>query len=337
MSDLAINYMGIKLANPIIVGSSNMVDNPDMLKKLQDAGAAAIVYKSLFEEQVQLESLQLHAEMELYNERNAESVSLFPGMEHAGPEEHLYKLAVARKAVSIPLIASLNCVFTETWVDWAQKLQKTGVDGLELNFFGVPRDFETTPESIENEQISIVKQVCQSVSIPVSVKLSPFYTNVLRVIKRMEEAGAKGFVLFNRLFEPDISTNSLKHITPFNLSEPGDYRLSLRYLGMLSGNINASLIGATGVHTGNDAIKLILAGADAVQVVSAIYLHTPQVIEDILSEMRKFLEDHNYTSYSDFRGELSQKNTRDPFVYKRAQYIDLLLHSEKVFKTNRLV
>ncbi len=334
--DLSINYMGIKLANPVIVGSSNMVDNPDMLKKLQEAGAAAIVFKSLFEEQVQLESLQLQSEIELYNERNAESVSLFPGMEHAGPEEHLYKLALARKAVSIPLIGSLNCVFTETWVEWAQKMEKTGIDGLELNFFGIPRDFETSPESIENEQVSIVKQVCQSISIPVSVKLSPFYTNVLQVVKRMEQAGAKGFVLFNRLFEPDISTNSLKHIAPFNLSEPGDYRMSLRYIGMLHGNVNASLLGATGIHTGNDAIKLILAGADAVQVVSAIYLHTPQVIETILSEIRKFMEDHNYTSYNDFRGVLSQKNTKDPFVYKRAQYIDLILHSEKVLKTSRL-
>ncbi|MGE5384065.1 MAG: dihydroorotate dehydrogenase-like protein [Omnitrophica WOR_2 bacterium] len=337
MADGSVNYMGIKLANPIIVGSSNMADNPEILLKLQEAGAAAIVFKSLFEEQVQLESLQLQSEMELYNERSAESVSIFPGMQHAGPAEHLYKLSQAKQSLSIPLIGSLNCIFTETWVDWAKKIESTGVDGLELNFFGLPRDFETPAASIEHEQISIVKEVCESVSIPVSVKLSPFYTNTLQVIKRMREAGAKAFVLFNRMFEPDISTNSLKHISPFNLSEHGDYRLSLRYVGLLYKNINASLIGSTGIHTGLDVAKLILAGADAVQVVSTIYLNTPEVITEMLEELRKFMDLNKFNSLDDFRGKLSKDYTKDPFVYKRAQYVDLLLHSDKLFNPDRLV
>lgn len=337
MPDYSVNYMGIKLSNPIIVGSSNMVDNPDTLKQLEDAGAAAIVYKSLFEEQIQLESLQLQSEMELYNERSAESINLFPGMQHAGPAEHIYKLRQAKQQLSIPLIGSLNCIFTETWVDWAQQIEKTGVDGLELNFFGLPRDFETSASSIEQEQINIVKQVCEAVSIPVSVKLSPFYTNTLQVIKRMREAGAKAFVLFNRLFEPDISTNSLRHISPFNLSEHGDYRMALRYVGILYKNINASLIGSNGIHTGLDVVKMLLAGADAVQVVSTIYLNNPQVISEMLDEIRKFMDHHEFNSYEDFRGKLSRDYTRDPFVYKRAQYIDLLLHSEKLFKPDRLI
>lgn len=176
MSKLAVNYMGIPLKNPIIVGSSNLVNNLDMLRKLQDAGAAAIVYKSLFEEQIQLESIQFQDEMELYNERNAEMISLFPGMEHAGPEEHLTKLREAKAALDIPLIASLNCVFTETWVEYAELIEKTGVDALELNFFSVPRDFETEAKSIEDEQVSVVEQVCKKVKIPVSVKLSLFST-----------------------------------------------------------------------------------------------------------------------------------------------------------------
>lgn len=337
MNEASVNYMGLKLANPVIVGSSNMVDDPQMLIRLQEAGAAAIVYKSLFEEQIQLESLQFQTEMELYNERSAESINLYPEMKHAGPEEHLYKLRLAKQKLSIPLIGSLNCIFAETWVDWALKIEATGVDGLELNFFGLPRDFETPAASVENEQVAIVKQVCQAVRIPVSVKLSPFYTNTLNVIKRMQEAGAKAFVLFNRLFEPDISINSLKHISPFNLSEQGDYRMSLRYTGMLYKNIDASIISATGIHTGQDAIKLMLAGADAFQVVSAIYLRGPEAIIEILTDIRKFMEEHNFTSFSDFRGQLAKINTKDPYVYKRAQYVDLLLHSEKLLQINRTI
>ncbi len=337
MADQSINYMGIKLANPIIIGASNMADNPDTLKQLEEAGAAAIIYKSLFEEQIQLESLQFHTELELYNERNAESINLFPGMEHAGPAEHLLKLRQAKQLLRIPVIGSLNCVFAETWIDWAKKMEETGVDGLELNFFGVPRDFDASAASVEQEQINIVKEVCQAVSIPVSVKLSPYYTNTLYVVKKMREAGAKAFVLFNRLFEPDISINSLKHIAPFNLSEQGDYRQSLRYIGILYKNINASLIGSNGIHRGNDVIKLILSGADAVQIVSTVYLNSPSVVSEILAEIRKFMEHNNFSSYEDFRGKLSRENTRDPYVYKRAQYIDLLLHSDKLIKPNPLV
>lgn len=334
MTELSTTFMGIKLANPIIVGSSNMVDHPEKLKQLEEAGAAAIVYKSLFEEQIQLESFQFHSEMELYNERSAESINLHPDMEHAGPAEHLHKLRLAKQSLKIPLIGSLNCIFTETWVDWAIQIEKTGVDGIELNFFSLPRDFETSAASIEQEQVSIVKQVCQAVSIPVSVKLSPFYTNTLQVIKRMEDAGAKAFVLFNRMFEPDISTNALKHIVPFNLSEHGDYRMSLRYIGILYNNLKASLVGSTGIHSGQDVAKMILSGANAVQMVSAIYLNTPAVVTQILADLKKFMELNNFKSLEDFRGKLSKDHTRDPFVYKRAQYVDLLLHSEKLLKTN---
>lgn len=337
MTDLSINYMGIKLASPIVIGASNLVENIETLKHLQEAGAGAIVYKSLFEEQIQLESLQLNSQMEMYNERNAEMITIFPDMEHAGPAEHLYKLREARKAITIPLIGSLNCIFTETWVDWAKQIEATGVDGLELNFFGLPRDFSTTAESVEQEQISIVKMVCDAVKIPISVKLSPYYTNTLQVVKRMEEAGAKAFVLFNRMFEPDISTNSLKHISPFNLSEHGDYRLALRYIGILYNNTNASLIGSNGIHTGLDVVKLILSGADAVQVVSTVYLNNPEVVVGMLAEIRKFMETNDFRSYEDFRGKLSKENTTDPYVYKRAQYIDLLLHSEKLMDFNKLV
>lgn len=331
MSKFAVNYMGIPLKNPIIVGSSNLVNNLDMLRKLQDAGAAAIVYKSLFEEQIQLESIQFQDEMELYNERNAEMISLFPGMEHAGPDEHLAKLREAKALLDIPLIASLNCVFTETWVEYAELIEKTGVDGLELNFFSVPRDFETEAKSIEDEQVSVVEMVCKKVKIPVSVKLSPFYTNPLQVISRMAKAGARSFILFNRMFEPDINLDTLQHSTPFNLSSEGDYRLALRYAGVLYKNTEASICSSSGIYTGNDIVKMILAGADTVQIVSALYKHKPDLISTMLSDMEKFMDKHGFTSLSDFRGKLSKAMVKDPYIYKRAQYIDLLLHSEKIF------
>lgn len=334
MIDTSTYYMNLKLKNPLVVGSSNMVDNTEKLIELQNAGAAAIVFKSLFEEQVQLESIQLESEIEMYNERNAESITLFPGIQHAGPDEHLLKLKQAKALLNIPLIGSLNCVFNETWIEWAKLMENTGIDGLELNFFSIPRDFDTTAESIETEQIEIVKRVCRAVSIPVSVKLSPYYTNILQVVERMQEAGAKGFILFNRLFEPDISTNSLKHITPFNLSEHGDYRLSLRYIGSLYDNVKASFIGANGIHDGLDVVKLILSGADAVQVVSAIYLEKPTVLQSMLSEITKFMETHGFNSFDDFKGLLSKSKTKNPFVYRRAQYVDLLMNSDKIFRKN---
>lgn len=336
MVDTSTYYMNLKLKNPLVIGSSNMVDNVEKLIELQDAGAAAIVFKSLFEEQIQLESMQLDIEIELYNERNAESITLFPNIQHAGPDEHLLKLKHAKSILNIPLIGSLNCVFNETWVEWAKLMEKTGIDGLELNFFSIPRDFDTSAESIEKEQVEIVKKVCEAVSIPVSVKLSPYYTNILQLVNRMSEAGAKGFILFNRLFEPDISTNSLKHITPFNLSEHGDYRLSLRYIGSLYENVRASFIGANGIHDGLDVIKLILSGADAVQIVSVIYLEKSNAIHDMLSEIIKFMETHGFESLNDFRGMLSKEKTKNPFVYRRAQYVDLLMNSEKIFKRNTM-
>ncbi len=303
-----------------------------MLRKLQEAGAAAIVYKSLFEEQIQLESIQLQDEMELYNERNAEMISLFPGMEHAGPEEHLTKLREAKALLDIPLIASLNCVFTETWVEYAELIEETGVDGIELNFFSVPRDFGTEAKSIEDEHVSVVEQVCRKVKIPVSVKLSPFYTNCLQVISRMDKAGAKGFVLFNRMFEPDINLDTLQHSTPFNLSNEGDYRLALRYAGILYKNTRASICSSSGIYTGNDVVKLILAGSEAVQIVSAFYKHKPDLIGSILAEIEKFMEKHEFEDLNAFRGKLSKAMVKDPYIYKRAQYIDLLLHSEQIIK-----
>lgn len=330
MTKLAVNYMGIPLKNPIIVGASNMVNNTETIMRLQEAGAGAIVYKSLFEEQIQLESIQLQDELELYNDRNAEMITLFPEMEHAGPAEHLQKVKEAKAMLDIPLIGSLNCVFADTWIEYAELMEKTGVDGLELNFFAVPRDLSIDAKSIEDEQVSIVEQVCKQVHIPVSVKLSPFYTNTLQVIKRMERAGAKGLVLFNRMFEPDVNLDTLKLSTPFNMSNENDYRLALRYAGLLYKNTNAAICSSTGIYTGKTVAKMLLAGADAVQMVSALYKGKPELISEILSDLEQFMDANGFKTIADFRGMISRANVKDPYSYKRAQYIDLLLHSDKI-------
>jgi dihydroorotate dehydrogenase (fumarate) len=204
MADLKTTYLGLELKNPVIVGACNLVSDLDAVRNIEEAGAAAIVYKSLFEEQIQLERMQYEDGLEEYNERNAEMVSLFPKIQHAGPEEHLLNLRKVIGTVKIPVIASLNCVYDLTWTEYAKKLEDTGVAALELNMYSNPRSAERTDKEIVDQRVAIVETVKQAVKIPVSVKLSPFYTNILRIVDLMDKAGADGFVLFNRIFQPDI-------------------------------------------------------------------------------------------------------------------------------------
>lgn len=332
MSDLRTNYMGIELKNPIIVGASNLVLDEHHLKQMEEAGAAAVVYKSLFEEQVQLENLALSEAMDEYSERHAEMTTLFPDIEHAGPREFLMNLRNARKALSIPLFASLNAVYQETWVEYAEQLAETGVDGLELNFYSVPQDFHKTEVSITDEQIAIVKEVKKAVSIPVAVKLSPYYTNPLYLIKKLDEAGVNGIVMFNRLFQPDIDIDLEENYFPYNLSHQQDSRIALRFAGLLYGNVNAGICANTGILTGEDVITMILAGADCVQVVSTLYKNQIEYISTMLTDMQEWMHEKQYQKLDDFRGKLSKKRIKDPFAYKRAQYVDILLKSEEIFK-----
>jgi dihydroorotate dehydrogenase (fumarate) len=331
MANLTTKHMGLTLKNPIILGSSNLVSNVDNLKKAEDAGIAAIVYKSLFEEQIQLENYELDNQLEAYDERHAEMISLFPNMEHAGPKEHLYNLRKAKESVSIPIIASINAVYKESWVDYAKQIEETGVDGLELNFFAIPRDMQKSGHDIITDQIEVVKAVKKAVKIPVSVKLSSFYTNILKTVADMDAAGADGFILFNRLFEPDIDVEAEKHAAPWNLSTPGDHRLAIRYIGLLYDNIKGSLVANSGVYEGTDAIKMILAGAGAVESVSTFYHNGIRHISDMLKEIEEWMDRKGYKTIDEFRGTLSSKAINDPFVYKRAQYIDMILKSEDYF------
>jgi dihydroorotate dehydrogenase (fumarate) len=331
--DLSTTYLGLKLKNPIIVGASNLVTDLSILKKLEAAGAAAIVYKSLFEEQIHLENLELDQDLTDYDDRNAEMTSIFPSeMYEAGPEEFLMNFKEARKAVNIPMIASLNCVYDDTWYEYAKKLEEAGADALELNFYNNPRDFDMEGRSILNEELDTIEGVKKAVKIPVSVKLSPFYTNPLYTIKEMDKRGANGFVLFNKLFQPDINIELEEMTFPYNLSTEHESRLPLRYVGMLYDNVEADLCANRGIFTGEDVIKMILAGANVVQVVSTIYKHGPSQITKMLEDMEIWMANKQYNDLSEFRGRMSKKNIKDPFAYRRAQYVDILMKSKQIFK-----
>ncbi len=332
MANLSTTYMGIKLKNPLILGSCNLVMKPGIAEQLEEAGIGAVVYKSLFEEQIQLENLQFGEDLSEYEYRNAEMEHLFPSIEHAGPKEHLYQLEKLKKRVNIPVFASLNAIYEPTWIEYAKELENTGVDGLELNLYSVPGYFEVTGQSIEDKQIQIIESVKQAVNIPVSVKISLYYTNPLNFIKKVDEAGADAYVLFNRFFQPDIDVDEETFYFPWNLSSEKDHLMALRFSGILYGNLAGSICASRGVYNGQDVIRLLLAGADAVQIVSTVYKNKLQVVSDILNEMNKWMDDHGYESIDDFRGKLSRKNLKDPFVYQRGQYVDIIMKSEEVFK-----
>jgi len=333
MDKLKVKFMGLDLKNPVIVGASNMVTDTDKLKKAEEEGAAAIIYKSLFEEQIQLERYQMDESLSQYDDLHAEMITSHPNIEHAGPDEHLANIREAREALSIPLIASLNAVENDTWLEYAKLIAETGVDGIELNFYKTPLDFSKSALDIENEQIRIVEEIKKNISLPVSVKLSSDYTNILNLVKKLDEAGTDSFVLFNSFFQPDIDIDKQEHIKNFNLSNEGDYRKSLRYAGILYGNIKADLCSSHGIFSGADVIKLLLAGSNTVQVVSTLYNNGLKHLGKMVKEMNDWMDKKNYKSIDEFRGKLSKKSlSSNPFVYQRAQYVDLLLNSEELFR-----
>lgn len=332
MAILNSTYMGIPLKNPVIVGSCNLSTDDRQLKKMEEAGAAAVVYKSLFEEQIQLENLKLSNQLDEFNERHAEMTRLFPNIDHAGPEEYLFELAKVVKMMNIPVFASLNAVNKETWVEYAKKIEEMGVAGLELNFYADPAGINTSGHDIIVEQIEAAREVVSALKIPVAVKLSPFYSNVLNVVKKFDDIGVKGFVLFNRLFQPDFDLDREIHHFPYNLSHPEDNRLPLRFTGILFGKVKGSLCANTGIFTGHDVVKMMLAGADVVQVVSTLYKNKVEVISEMLSQMEQWMNSKQYNSIDDFRGKLSEARSSDVFAYKRAQYIDILMKSEEIFR-----
>ncbi len=339
MANLKTRYMGLELKNPIIVGANNMVTNPDGLKRMEDAGASAVVYKSLFEEQIQMKNLEDYERTTEYEDRHAEMITLFPDPkpDSSYQDEHLLNLRKAKESVSIPVFGSLNARHSETWVEYAKKIEEAGVDGIELNFYTVPEKFNNDENHLEEKQTEILKLVKNSVKIPVAVKLSSFYSNPLQIIAMLDNSGANGFVLFNRLFQPDIDTDTEQIKFPYNLSNGEDHRLPLRFAGLLHGHTKGSMCANTGIFSGNDVVKMILAGADCVQVVSTLYLNQIETISTMLTDIEKWMDNRGYKSLSEFKGKLSRKNSEDKNTYHRAQYLDFILSTSEILKKYKVI
>jgi dihydroorotate dehydrogenase (fumarate) len=325
MADLSTSYMGIKLRSPIVVGACALSKHLDHLKQAEDHGAGGLVIKSLFEEQIQLERQELEDRLNAGSELFQEAVSHFPHLEHAGPKEHVYWVAQARKAVKMPLFASLNAESPGSWVEWSKQLEGAGVDGLELNLFALGTRAEETGAEVEKRLLAIVDGVLAQVKIPVSVKLSPHFTCLANVVHTLDQRGIKGFVLFNRFFQPDIDVEQAAIVQRPHLSKPEEAMLPLRWVGLLSGRVKADLIASTGIHNANTVVKMILAGASAVQVVSALYAHKVGFLTELNAELGTWMDAKGHSNLAAFRGTLSQQKLPDPTTYERAQYIKLLL------------
>ena len=332
MADLKTTYMGVQLKNPIILGASSIVDKLETVKKIERAGVGAIVYRSLFEEQIHLEEAQLDDMLGEYDERHAEMIDIFPNIKHAGAKEHLYQLKKMVDNVDIPVFASLNAIYDSTWVEYAKQLEETGIAGLELNFYSVPTDLNKAGVSIEEHQLTILKQVKKAVKIPVSVKISSFYSNPLNFVQQLDKAKADAVVLFNRFFQPEINIETEEFFYPFDLTHEKDYQITLRFAGLLYGHLKGDICASRGISDGKDVIKMLLAGAKTVQVVSTIFRNKAGSITKMLDTLEQWMDERGYKSVEEFRGKLAMKNLQDPYAYKRAQYVDILMNSTEIIK-----
>jgi dihydroorotate dehydrogenase (fumarate) len=325
MADLQTRYLGLTLKNPVIAGASDLTANLDSIKRIEEAGAGAVVLKSLFEEQIQLERFKLANDLSRGEARYAEMATIFPKLEHAGPREHLMWVRKAKAAAGIPVIASLNCVNRPVWVEYAKALAGEGVDALELNFFSTPRDPEVSGARVEEEQLEVVRAVKAAVKVPVAVKLSLFYANPLNFLSRLDREGVAGLVLFNRFFEPDIDPVREEIAMPMNFSHPVDSRLPLRFTGLLFDRVKSDVCASTGIMSGADVARMLLAGAAAVQVVTALYRSKVESLAKMVADLGAWMDGKGYRKLDDFRGRLSAKNAENSWAYTRAQYAKMLL------------
>jgi len=325
MSSLKTTYMGIELDTPIIVAASSISSLIDRIKLAEQAGAGLLVIRSLFEEQIQMEALRMEDQRSVGADSFPESLSYFPEMEHGGAKEHLMWVEKTRGDVDLPLIASLNAVSPGSWIEYAKQLEATGVDGLELNVYAVATNPKQAGSDIEKTLYETVEAVKAEVKIPVAVKLSPFYTSVANVVHELDKRGADAVVLFNRFLQPDIDldTESLKQEMVYSSNK--ELKLPLRWVALLYGRIKADIALNTGVHTGLDAAKAFLAGAQIVQVASALLENGIPYLSIMLRELEGWMEARGYEGLDDFRGKMSQKEVDDPFAFERAQYVKLLL------------
>ena len=325
--DLSTNYLGLKLRNPLVPSASPFSQEIDNVKKLEEAGAAAIVMYSIFEEQLLHETQELDFFLSQQGtETFPEALSYFPktGDYRSGPEEYIEHIRKLKAAVSIPIISSINCVSKTGWVDFSQKIQQAGADALELNLYYIPTNAALGSDDIEKRYLEALQEVKKAVTIPVAVKLSPYFTNMAAMMSKLDQAGADGLVLFNRFYQPDINLDELTIEPGVVLSSSSDLRLSLRWIAIMYGKIKASLAGSTGVHTAQDAIKLLMAGADVVNLCSVLLKNGPQYLHEILKGMDKWLDEKEYSSIPQLKGSLSQKSIAEPAAFERANYMKAL-------------
>lgn len=324
--DLTTTYLGMTLKNPIVPSASPLSRNIDNVRRMEDEGAAAVVMYSLFEEQVTHESRQLHHYLDYGAESFAEALTYFPDLDHynVGPEEYLNLVSQAKQAVNIPVIASLNGISTGGWISYAQRIEQAGADALELNVYYIPTDPDLTGLDVEQMYLDVVRAVKQSVTVPIAVKLSPFFSATANMAKRLAEAGADALVLFNRFYQPDFDLEALEVVPHLVLSTSHELRLPLRWVAILYGRVPVDLAITTGVHTHEDVLKGLMAGAKVTMMTSELLQNGLYRIREILSALVAWMEEYEYESVRQMQGSMSQLHVADPAAFERANYMKVL-------------
>ena len=328
--DLTTTYLGMKLRTPLVPSASPLSEEIDNIKRMEDAGASAVVLSSLFEEQLLLDRYELHHHLTHGAESFAEALTYIPEPDdiRLGAEDYLERIRKAKEAVSIPIIASLNGVSIGGWTDYASMIQGAGADALELNIYYIPTDPTLTGAEVEQTYLNILTMVKSLVTIPVAVKLSPFFSNLANMARRLDEAGADALVLFNRFYQPDIDLDNLVVRPNVILSTPQALRLPLRWIAILYGRVRADLAATSGIHTAQDVIKMLMAGANVAMLCSVLLRHGVNHIRLIEEGLRQWMEERGYESVGQMRGSMSQIHCANPGEFERAQYIRAL-HSFK--------
>jgi len=324
--DLSTSYLGLSLRGPIVASASPLTGNLDSLRALEEAGIAAVVLPSLFEEQIEHEQIDLHELLEHQTHSIGEALTWFPELEdyNTGPDRYLEHLAAAKAALEVPVIASLNGVSAGGWVRYARLCEEAGADALELNVYAVETSPDRAAEEVEERTLALVAEVREAVSIPLAVKVGPFYSAFAHMAQRLAEAGADGLVLFNRFLQPDIDLETLEVAPWLPLSSPVELRLPLRWIAILRGRVEVDLAGTTGVHDWQGALKLLLTGANAVLVASAFLRRGPEVAREMLVGIRAWMEEREYESLRQLQGSLSQVSCPDPAAFERGNYMRAL-------------
>ncbi|MGB7416613.1 MAG: dihydroorotate dehydrogenase-like protein [Thermosynechococcaceae cyanobacterium] len=325
--NLSTTYLGLTLRSPLVVGAcAPLTERIEHLRQIEDAGAAAVVMHSLFEEQLRQERFELHHHLTHGTESFAEALSYFPEPDifHVDAEAYLEHIWRAKEIVDIPIIASLNGSTLDSWTNYAQQIEQAGADALELNIYAIPTDTATPGTVVEQTYIDIVRAVTTTVDIPVAVKLSPFFSNLAHMARRLTDAGANGLVLFNRFYQPDIDLETLEVTPNLLLSTPQDIRLPMRWIAILYGAVPMDFAATSGIHTAADVLKMLMVGANATMLVSVLLRHGIDHIHTLERDLCQWLEEHDYESVQQLQGSMSQVNCPDPSAYERVQYMQAI-------------